>query len=509
MEQHKDAIALIAARARHFYERKEPFRIYHGSTNSTRPSQRRRDQLIDISGLNHVLRVDAQAKAALVEPNVPMDDLVEATLRHGLVPPVVMEFPGITVGGGFAGQAGESSSFRYGLFDRTVTWLEIILANGEVATASRIENTELFYAAAASFGTLGITTLLKIDLIEAKKYVELAYHPVSSMTEAVQRFEDLTEDPFTEYIDGIMFSLTKGVICSGRMTNVAKSRLQRYTRAKDPWFYRQAQKFIAKANEKPVIESIPLTDYLFRYDRGCFWTGVYAFRYFITPFNRITRWALDYFMHTRIMYHALHKSGFAKKYMIQDVAVPYSAAGDFLDYLDDSFGYYPIWLAPVCQSGQSQDTPYGGLLQQRPKSRSPDKMINFGVWGPASSNRAVFVEENRRLEDKVQEFQGRKWLYAHTYYSEEKFWDMYDRTNHDALRAKFNATHLPNVYDKVKVDVEAEEKAIRDSWIAWLLAIFWSIWPLSGMYGVYSVLGGGDYLLPREPLWARLQRMKR
>ena len=504
MEQHKDAVALIAARARHFYERKEPFRIYHGSTNTTRTSQRRRDQLIDTSGLNHVLQVDAQAKTVLVEPNVPMDDLVEVTLRQGLVPPVVMEFPGITAGGGFAGQAGESSSFRHGLFDRTVTWLEIVLPNGEVASASKDENIELFYAAAASFGTLGITTLLKIDLTEAKKYVELVYHPVSSMTEAVQRFDDLTEDPFTEYIDGIMFAPNKGVICSGRMTNAAKPRVQRYTRAKDPWFYRQAQKNIAKPNEKPVIESIPLTDYLFRYDRGCFWTGMYAFRYFITPFNRITRWALDYFMHTRVMYHALHKSGFAKKYMIQDVAVPYHAANEFLDYLDQSFGHYPIWLAPVRQSGQSQNTPYGGLLQETPRSKSPDKMINFGVWGPGSSNRAVFVEENQRLEDKVQELYGRKWLYAHTYYSEEKFWSMYDRKSHDAIRAKYNAAHLPNVYDKVKVDVEAEERAVRESWIAWLLAIFWGIWPLSGLYGVYKVLIGEDYLLPREPLWARL-----
>lgn len=47
----------------------------------------------------------------LAEPNVPMDSLLEACLQHGLLPPVVMEFPGITVGGGFAGTAGESSSF--------------------------------------------------------------------------------------------------------------------------------------------------------------------------------------------------------------------------------------------------------------------------------------------------------------------------------------------------------------------------------------------------------------
>ena len=95
METHKNAVAKISAQVKYFHERKKPFRIYHGSTNSTRPSRRQRDQMIDITNLNHVLRVDTEAKSALVEPNVPMDALVEATLPHGLIPPVVMEYPGV------------------------------------------------------------------------------------------------------------------------------------------------------------------------------------------------------------------------------------------------------------------------------------------------------------------------------------------------------------------------------------------------------------------------------
>ena len=499
MESHNEAVAIIAGRVRQFYERKEPYRIYHGSTNTTRPSQRRRDQLIDTSKLTQVLQVDAQARTVLVEPNVPMDDLVETTLRYGLVPPVVMEFPGITVGGGFAGQAGESSSFRHGLFDRTVTWLEIVLANGDIATASKDTRADLFYSAAASFGTLGITTLLEVQLIEAKPYVELQYLPVASMREAVEAFEDLTQDTTIDYVDAIMFSAKKGIICSGRLTNTSNSRIQRFTRPTDTWFYLHAERLATASVQKPVVETIPLRDYLFRYDRGTFWTGVYAFRYFVTPFNRVTRWALDYFMHTRVMYHALHKSGFANQYVVQDVAVPYHAADEFMQFLDKSFGLYPIWLAPVNQAGNSPDAPRG-LLVETPESKSPDEMINFGVWGPGSSNRSKFVEDNRRLERKVQSLNGRKWLYAHAYYTADEFWSIYNRGIYDDIRAKYNAGHLPTIYEKVKVDVEAEEKARKESWFT---AIFWSVWPLSGLYGVYKVLRGGDYLLPRERLWKR------
>lgn len=47
-----------------------------------------------------MLQFNAAEKTVLVEPNVPMDKLVEATLAQGFLPKVVMELPNITVGGG-------------------------------------------------------------------------------------------------------------------------------------------------------------------------------------------------------------------------------------------------------------------------------------------------------------------------------------------------------------------------------------------------------------------------
>lgn len=100
------------------------------------------------------------------------------TCRYGLIPPVVMEFPGITVGGGFAGTSGESISFKHGFFDRTVEWIEIVLANGDVTTASHTENADLFYGAACSFGTLGVITLRRLQLVEDRMYVLFNIRPV-------------------------------------------------------------------------------------------------------------------------------------------------------------------------------------------------------------------------------------------------------------------------------------------------------------------------------------------
>ncbi|TKA78663.1 hypothetical protein B0A49_01160 [Cryomyces minteri] len=351
--------------------------------------------MVDTSGLLHVLDVDTERRTALVEPNVPMDRLVEATLLHSLVPPVVMEFPGITVGGGFAGTAGESSSFKHGFLDRTFNWMEIVLANGDVVKCSDTERHDLFHGAAGSFGTLGVATLFEIRLLEAKEYVELTYHPMTSVSEAIQKIGMEMKDLANDYVDGIVFSLNKAVVMTGRLTNDVRgaSEVHRFFRAQDPWFYLHAKKLLSTSLD-PVTEAIPLTDYLFRYDRGAFWTGVYAFEHFVTPFNRITRWALDSFMRTRVMYHALHESGHSQRYMIQDLALPFSTVQDFIDE--------QVSLHPHFSSDKGKDQEHPGML------------LNVGVWGPGSSRYEEFVYQNRMLEDKF--FGSRIHVYHLVYY---------------------------------------------------------------------------------------------
>lgn len=507
MDKHNASVSAIEASVRRFHQSQRPFRIYHGSTNSTRDSQRNPSNSVDTSKLSHVLEINMESRTAVVEPNVPMDTFLQATLERGLLPLVVMEFPGITVGGGFTGTSGESSSFRHGFFDNTVNWIEIVLANGTTVRASRDKLPDLFWGAASSFGTLGVVTLLEIQLKDASKYVRLTYFSFSSMVNVMKKMEAETSNAQVDYLDGIVYSHDKIVVCSGSLCDrlPTDADVQHFTRRQDPWFYIHVQRR-TESTSGPVTVYVPLADYLFRYDRGGFWVARYAFKYFMTPFNRITRYLLDRFMHTRVMYHALHKSGQSKMYIIQDVAIPYKAAGEFHEWLDDSLHVYPIWLCPLRQRRDVPDSHYG-LYSSLADPSIPEFMMNFGVWGPGSKNRHEFVMQNRMLERKVDELGGRKWLYAHAYYTEDEFWDMYDRKAYDGLRAKYGAQYLPSVYDKVKVDIESEVSAVRSSWILWLLYMFWSIWPLSGLYGVYKAWRGGDYLLQKRST-ASIQAMK-
>lgn len=99
MEEHKERVNGVAARLRYFHDRQERYRIYHGTTSTTRRTKLNRKHVVDTSGMDNVLEVDIQRGVAVVEPNVSMERLVNATMEYGMVPLVVMEFPSITVGG--------------------------------------------------------------------------------------------------------------------------------------------------------------------------------------------------------------------------------------------------------------------------------------------------------------------------------------------------------------------------------------------------------------------------
>ncbi|KAK6813860.1 hypothetical protein RU639_010605 [Aspergillus parasiticus] len=484
MDLHNATVQQISARVKQFHDDKKPFYIYHGSTNSTRPSKKS----------TSILSIQAVS--------IVSSELIGhagAILPHGFIPPVVMEYPGITVGGGFAGTSGESSSYRHDFFDRTISWIEIVIGNGEILHASPNENSDLFFGAACSFGTLGSMTLLELQLIElpASPVVELTYFPISGIDEAIRKIEEPTPNPTYQYLDGIMFTKTKGCICAGSITSLVEGdQVQTFNRPTDPWFYMHAEDMVSSPSslekETASKELIPLPDYLFRYDRGGFWVGKYAFEYFLFPQAKFMRWMLDGISHTRVMYHAVHKSGLFKEYTIQDVAVPYTGAKELINSLDDSFGKYPLWLCPV----RTTTTHVSGLMAQQRDQPDPDRhdmMLSVGVWGPGPKGKKNFVDFNRKLEKVVNMVGGQKWLYARTYYTEEEFWSIYDRDTMDSLRQKYHTSYLPSLYQKVKI--QPKEVVRQRSWTSKLGDWVWSRWPISGVYGLMHTFWHRDYLL--------------
>ncbi|MHA2111915.1 MAG: FAD-binding protein [Candidatus Hodarchaeales archaeon] len=414
-------------------------KIYHSTTNSTRRQQFKEGEFIDVSDLNNVLEVNEEKKFALVEPNVPMDALVEETLKYGLVPPVIMEFPGITVGGGIQGGAGESSSFKWGAFHETCEEYEIIIGNGDIITASADENSDLFHGTVCSYGSLGVITKTKINLVSAKPYVHLKYYRVESFQESIDLIKEKSKGKI-DYIDGIMFRKDLGSVVIGTLSDGKEIHNQTFTKAFDDWFYIHAQKM----SEKHSIweEIVPIRDYLFRYDRGGFWVGLYGFRGAHIPFNKLTRFLLNPIMKTRKLYGALHAGNLSQNFMVQDISFPRKNVLKFMNWIDDRLGIYPLWICPLKPDNKAKLSPLNS---------DTDLVINIGVWGRLSDD-IDHYNINRDLEKKADSLSGKKILYAHAYYPREEFWKIYDYQWYTDLRSKYHAkTVFPDIYDKVHV----------------------------------------------------------
>ncbi|EME86567.1 uncharacterized protein MYCFIDRAFT_130471 [Pseudocercospora fijiensis CIRAD86] len=461
MEQHRERVGCIAAQVKQFYDNQQTFRIYRGgATNSTRNHALRGKDVVDTSELHHVLRVDAEKRTILVETNVPMDRLVEASLEHNLVPPVVMEFPGITAGGGYSGTSGESSSFKYGFFDRTICRTEMVLATGEIVFCSETENADLFRGAAGAMGTLGVVTSVEVRLVQATKFVELTYHPVRSFREAVERtkgFTVLPDPDQPDYVDGIMYSKNCGTIMTGRRTDEQKAGLSiaRFSAPSDPWFSIHAQEHL-KRSPAAVTELLPLADYLFRYDRGCFWIGhtVFDFCWWL-PDTGTTRKILDKFLHTRMLY-VMGRSQPVNLQIIHDIAVPMSVSEDFMDWVTTTTEIWPLWLCPLKPSPQP-------TIHPRAKSEPGELILNIGLWGPPKKlNVECYLEENKEIEDKLREIGGIKWGYSPNFCSVDEFWLDFDRKWYEELRGKFCATSLPTICDKARTEPDAVRKRWDD-----------------------------------------------
>ena len=519
MERHEQIVAGVAEQIQQFHQLSQPYRIFHGSSNSTRPRHDpRRQNIIDVSALSHVLSVNTETLTALVEPNVPMDRLVEATLPHGVVPPVVMEFPGITAGGGFSGSSAESSSFRHGFFNDNINFVEMVLPSGEVVRASPSERADLFHGAAGALGTLGTVTLMELRLVKASSFVKTTYHRTESIDESIKLIESKTTDFGYDYLDGILFSRDHGVIVSGEMVDdIPPGHEPRtFSGAGDPWFYMHVEEITKNLPESAstLIEYVPLGEYLFRYDRAGFWVGRQGYTYFkCVPFNRFFRWLLDDFSHTRTLYHALHASGVSSQFVVQDLGLPYSTAGKFIDFVEDKLAIWPLWLCPLraaqtptfhpVTAHDSTEKSNASLLDEKAVSSSTGNslsspMLNIGVWGWGPSECDAFLRANRELEDELVRLGGRKWLYAHTYYSEAEFWRVYDRPWYESLRQKYKATSLPSVYDKVKIDVDAKRKKMEsETWVAGIT----SRWPVGGLWGMWLAWRSGDIGCHREAQW--------
>lgn len=436
-------------------------------SNTTRSSSYKQKGLkIDVDHLNDVLAIDSKKLTCLCQPRISMQALARETLKQGLIPLVMPEFKGITVGGAIMGCGGESSSHHYGLFHDICSRHQMLLGSGEIVWASESEHSDLFHGLTGSYGSLGLLLASEFRLQKAQNYVNLTYHRYQSADEALTKMRELLhEAKKPEFLEGILFSHDHGVVIEGTPSDTPHASIYRDS-AFAPWFYQHAKSVDQKV-------SLPLYDYLFRYDRGAFWMGSYVIsppilaRVFAEgvwkikksrPFNEkeilrfstlkdpnlLMRLFSAPFTSSQTLYSVLHtcEAWVQERFMVQDFTLPEENIASFLDRVDEVSPIWPIWLCPVKNSKEEQ------LFSPHANSKSRYS-INAGVYGLPKSSQSLF-ECLKALEKELTLLNGRKWLYSHSTYSPEEFWQIYHEAPYRQLRDKYHANGVwLSIEDKV------------------------------------------------------------
>ena len=386
---------------------------------------------LDTSGLNGVIAVDPQARTADVAGMCTYEDLVAVTLRYGLSPLVVPQLKTITLGGAVTGLGIESASFRNGLPHESVLEMDILTGTGDIVRAAPDEHSDLFRAFPNSYGTLGYSVRLKIELEPVKPFVALRHLRFRSLTDLIEAMDRIVETgglngDRVDYLDGVVFSADESYLCVG-IQSATPGPVSDYTGS--DIYYRSIQHEYGEKHDRLTIH-----DYLWRWDTDWFWCS----RAFGAQNPRLRRWWPRRYRRSsfywkligydqrfdiadRIETRSFRSPGHSlRERVVQDVEVPIGRTAEFLDWFLDNVPIEPIWLCPLRLRDSGNSVGGWPLYPLSPHAG----YVNIGFWSsvPAGPDEG---HTNKMIERKVSELHGHKSLYSDAYYSPEEFDELY------------------------------------------------------------------------------------
>ncbi|CAN5521554.1 FAD-binding oxidoreductase [soil metagenome] len=402
---------------------------------------------LDTSGLTGVIAVDPEARTADVAGMCTYEDLVAATLPYGLAPLVVPQLKTITLGGAVTGLGIESTSFRNGLPHESVLEMDILTGSGDIVTASPEQNADLFRTFPNSYGTLGYSIRLRIELEQVKPFValrHLRFHRIGDLVAAMDRIIETgghNGEP-VDYLDGVVFSADESYLCLGIQT-ATTGPVSDYT-GKDI-YYQSIRHADGEKHDRLTIH-----DYLWRWDTDWFWCS----RAFGAQNPRIRRfwprryrrssfyWKLiGYDQRFDIADRIEKRNGRPpRERVVQDIEVPIGRTAEFLDWFLTTIPIEPIWLCPL-RLRSSQGWPLYPI-------QSGYTYVNVGFWssvpqGPEEGH------TNKLIERKVSDLDGHKSLYSDAYYSPEEFDSLYGGEAYKTVKKTYDPdSRLLDLYAK-------------------------------------------------------------
>lgn len=422
-------------------------RLAKPTSNLFRARAKRDAPGLDTSGLTNVISVDPDAGTADVAGMCSYEDLVAATLPYGLSPLVVPQLKTITLGGAVTGLGIESASFRNGLPHESVLEMDILTGAGELLTVSPQQHPDLYRAFPNSYGTLGYSTRLRIELEPIKPFVALRHVRFNSQADLVAEMDRIIDTGGfdgvpVDYLDGVVFGAEESYLCVGVRT-ATPGPVSDYTGQNI--YYRSIQHGAGVKEDRLTTH-----DYLWRWDTDWFWCS----RSFGAQNPKVRRFWPRRYRGSSIYWKLVafdHRFGIAdriekrngrppRERVVQDIEVPIERTSEFLEWFLDAVPITPIWLCPLRLRDQ-EDWP---LYPIRPGST----YVNVGFWSSVPIG-ASDGATNRLIEAKVGSLDGHKSLYSDSFYSRDEFDELYGGETYKTVKKIYDPdSRLLDLYAK-------------------------------------------------------------
>ncbi|MDN5717687.1 MAG: FAD-binding oxidoreductase [Janibacter sp.] len=406
---------------------------------------------LDVSGLGGVIEIDADSRTAQVQGMCTYEDLVAATLPHGLIPLVTPQLRTITLGGAVTGLGIEATSFRNGLPHESVLEMDILTGSGEVVTARPDnEHADLFFAFPNSYGSLGYAVRLHIELEAVPPRValrHLRFHDSQSATDAIDAIVAAGEHEGVrvDALDGVAFTPDEIYLTLATWTHDARPTSD-YT----------GQQIYYRSLQERTSDLLTMHDYLWRWDTDWFWCSG-AFGVHNPRVRRLwpRRWRRSDVYHRLvgldqrfdIVGRLDRRAGRPQRErVIQDIEVPSEQLPEFLAWFDAEVGMRPVWLCPLRLRGGAEARTWPSYPLDPGRT-----YVNVGFWGTVHvGDDAAEGPTNRAIETKVLELGGHKSLYSEAFYPRDVFDRLYGGANLAAVQRRYDpAGRLTDLYDKV------------------------------------------------------------
>ena len=157
--------------------------------------------LLDMTSLGRILRVDKESSTVDVEGGAIWRDVIHATLRDGLAPPVLTNNLNVTVGGTLSIAGIGVASFRHGTQGDQVKELDVVTGDGELRTCGPDRDPELYWSVISGLGQIGIIVRARLRLRRAQPMTRTYYLLYDDTADFFRDSKRAMEDPRWDHIE--------------------------------------------------------------------------------------------------------------------------------------------------------------------------------------------------------------------------------------------------------------------------------------------------------------------